>query len=238
MPLNKHKIPSRTNEQGNAFIIVLLAVTLFAALAFTVSRGMQSQTTNALSSRELDLAVSDILTYAQRMERAVDRVRRHNCSETQISFDNPIVAGYTHGAAPPTKCEVFNSAGGGITWKSPPEGVNDGSEWVITAGSRLIGVGDTNKREIILVLPNVDLNVCNQINSKMNINLAASPPADTATADVATKFTGTAGTGNPALGFSGAPGTIGFDGLTTACFEGGGTPAASTYHFYHVLLVR
>ena len=55
------KTNRKTGESGNAFLIVMLGIALFAALAFTVSRSMRSDNTSRLSQREAVLAAADIL---------------------------------------------------------------------------------------------------------------------------------------------------------------------------------
>lgn len=228
----------RVSERGNVFVIILVGVALFAALAFTISRSMRSTTTTQMTERELLLAASEIIEYAQKIGRAVDRVRRKGCSETQISFENDIAGGYTPGAAPPPKCEVFSNAGGGISWQSPAQGVNNGSEWVITGGNRIKNIGDDAIRDLIIVLPYVDKDLCDTINERLGVSLSTMPPVDTVNSDITTQFTGTFGSGSPVIGGTGGAGTPNFENISTVCYEGDNTPASGTYHFYHVLLAR
>ena len=230
------------DERGNAFIIILVAVVMFVALAFVITRGLQSQTTTALSGREVSLAATEVMDYAQRVERAVNRVRSSGCSENEISFDNPVESGYDYGT-PEDKCKIFNPAGGAITWSIPPQNIKSediaakkkgGStplQYLISGANRVTGIGAADKNELLLILPSVTLEVCNKINEALGISLATMPPVDGATLDTATKFTGSF-SANFEIGATGG-GTAGFDGLTSACFKRG-----LLYSFYHTLIVR
>jgi hypothetical protein len=216
-------------EQGSVFVIILMAVVLFGALAFTVTRTMRTQTTSTLSARQAEIVASDILTYAQRAQRAVDRVRQNSCSESDISFDNTTVSGYDHTVAPPDDCEIFQSSGGGLQWRNPPESANDGSQWFYSDNHVMSGHGDGSKSDLILILPNVDMAVCKAINAALDISLSADPPVSSGAPDLATKAQGNYAAAGAVIG----PGTAGFTGLQSACFTNGGNN-----YFYIMLLAR
>ncbi len=222
----------RLNERGNVFTFVLMGVALFAALAFTVSRGMRSQTTTVMSERDAVLAAADIMAYAQRLERAVSHIQRtKSCSENELSFENSIVAGYTNASSPgDNRCHIFHPAGGGVTWKMPQANVNDGSDWHFTGATCIADLGSgsmgcdadgVSNEELIAVLPNLDINVCQEISKKLG---QPSILSDLGGSYSATKFTGSFADGTELiLGSS----------LTSQCYEDGGN-----YHFYFVLSER
>lgn len=227
MPRNKTSIA----ESGNVFLIILVAVVLFAALAFTISRGFRSSTTTTMSDREIALAATDIITYAQQVSRGVDRLRRKGVSENDISFDQSDVSGYTHSSPQPDSNKVFNPSGAGVTWKSPQAGANDGSSWVFTGATCIgdMGTGATgcdsdtdSNEELIAVLPNVIDDLCTEINDRLSIS---SIPADTGGGASSTKFTGSFADGTEII-LAGGP-------YNEACFSRGGNN-----YFYSVLLVR
>lgn len=220
----------RNSERGNAFIFILLGIALFAALAFTISRGMQGTTATTMSSRDAELAATDILAYAQRLERGLSTLRRKNISENDIDFDNGIVTGYAHTPVQPDANKLFNAVGGGVSWQSPPPGVNDGSEWHFTGatcipdlGTGMAGCssdGDSNE-ELIVVLPNVNQVVCERIDAKLGI---APIPTDGGSGYSTTKFTGS---------FTDGTAIVLPTPYSTACFTDG-----TDYFFYSVLLAR
>ena len=223
-PRNRQK-----RESGNVFVIVLLGVVLFAALMFTFSRSARQGGEN-LSAKQLDVSISDILSYAQSIERATNRVMTGgHYSESQIDFDNSIVAGYanlTCGAD--SKCKVFNPTGGGATWQNPPEGFNDGSGWIISGENAVPGIGADIAADLVLLLPGLIAVTCAAINEKLGIS--ATLPQDIDNIDT-TPFTGTFA--NTAR--------IGVDAdlrnVRAACIQNM-PPAPDEYVFYYVLMDR
>ncbi|MGB4057872.1 MAG: hypothetical protein WBK77_07290, partial [Alphaproteobacteria bacterium] len=205
-------------------------VALFGALAFVISRGMRSETTTGMSERQAELAAVDIISYGQRLERAVGMLQRNGTSENDISFDNPIVSGYIHTPAQPDTHNIFHSAGGKVNWQSPASNVNDGSPWHFTGRSCITGLGtggagcgldSVSNEELIAVLPNIKASVCQTIDKKLGI---AAIPANSGGAYSATKFTGAFTDGSEIT----LP-----TAYNAACYSQGGA-----YHFYYALLSR
>ena len=221
-------------QSGNVLVFVLIAIALFGALAWTFMRGGQQGTGN-MSSQKTKIAAQEILNYAQNIERAVNRIRSKGASESDLDFEGAGAA-YANGNCPDTSCEIFSTGGGQQVWQAPPSGVNDGSAWVITGGLRISGVGTdggtSSNAELVLVLPNVTEALCTEINNKLGItNPSDVPPQTAGNADYSSKFTGTFSTGDLVSATE-------LNGKEAGCFEGNGTPADSTWHFYQVLLAR
>src|SRR5262249_43612067 len=100
--------------------------------------------------------------------------------------------------------------------------------WLFTGGTCVpkIGQGETgcstdgqNDEELLAVLPNLNVNVCNEINKRLNIS-----PTPSGGSLSTSKFTGT---------FTKGDMPSGVDGLNGACITYGGN-----YYFYYVLLAR
>ena len=232
--LNTHP-PARDTQSGNVFFFILLGIVLFTGLIFVMANGMRSQSVSTMSERDLDIAAAEILVYAQKMSRAVDRVRRKGCSENEISFANNIVAGYTNGSAPSdNSCHIFHPDGGGVQWLSPQEGVNDGSEWIFTANNSIDDVGGSGNTadEVLILLGSVSEALCLQINKELDLSFTNTPPQDEAGTFLTTKFTGSFGSPSThAITHTNND----FSNVRTACMiESGGT----TRYFYHTLLIR
>ncbi len=234
--LNKRK-----RERGNAIFFVLIGVALFGALMFSFSRSGRQGGEN-ISDKQADIAASDILSYAQKMERAVSRIRRKSISENDISFDNQFVSGYVNGgcAAPVSpRCLVFNPAGGAVNWKPPAERANNGDEWVFTGANRVKGlgaVGNATDAELLAILPNVKLPVCQKINEQLGLTAANTAPPQENLDSSLTLFQGAFPIAPKLIEEKG--GGTALDGVLSGCFQGDTTPAAGTYHFYHVLIQR
>ncbi|QQR68547.1 MAG: hypothetical protein IPI58_06780 [Alphaproteobacteria bacterium] len=107
------------SQSGIAIGPILFIVALLAVIAAAISAGSDSFSgdTSAVSAKA---KASAILEYADSVKMGVDRVLGRGCTDTQISFENPIVSGYTNANAPADKsCHVFDQNGGGIIWKTP-----------------------------------------------------------------------------------------------------------------------
>ncbi len=224
-------VDGRQSAEGNVFLIILVAVALFAALAFTVSRGFRSTTTATMTGRELALAASDVVTYSQQLERAVNRLRSKGTSENDISFDQSYVTGYDHTPAQPETNKIFSPTGASVTWKSPVNGANDASPWLFTGESCVVGVGNGSagcgsdglaNEELLAVLPNVVSNLCTEINKRLGIT---GIPADSGGGPSSAQFTGDFADGTEIV-LAGGP-------YNSACFSFGGAN-----YFYTVLLAR
>lgn len=255
MPQNN---TSRCREHGNVFIFILLGVVLFAALSYTVARGMRGDTANSISDRQAALAASDIITYAQRIERAVNKMRRKGISESDISFDNNFVTGYNHTPAQPDTNKIFHPSGGNVTYTPPlsdwletfASAPDLYGEWYIPDATRIFRLGpnglDTveahndsvSNEDLILVLPYIKQNICIEINKKLGISTDDTIPQDSNNMWSVTepKYTGTFTDSGVAIEAGGGGPSI--TNEPTACVEGGGGNPATGYHFYYTLIVR
>lgn len=253
----------RGGENGNVFFIILIAVVLFAALSYTVARGLNSGSTSNLSKRQTELAASEILEYAQRVSRAVDRVRRKGCSESDLSFQhdedgdgdyNDADESYYNANAPSDfTCHIFHPAGGNLKWSTPntdfldtsKDGYGAYGQYFIPNLIQVVGVGTTCVTaictELILDLPYIKLDICDAINKKLNTN-TVSDGITNHSYIAANKFIGSF-----TFVTSGQTSTIGDgtgpnilpSGQTSGCISRAGWGAGgSPYAFYHVLLAR
>jgi len=223
---------TRLSERGNVFVFLLLGIVLFSALAFTVSSGFRSQTTGTMSERDAQLAASDIMSFAQSVERGISLLRRNGVSESDISFDNEEISGYNHASAQPAAHHIFDQSGAGVSWRNPPPGANDGSDWVFTGascvqdlnkgGSGCDSDGDTGNEELLLILPNVDPAVCTALNDRLGIS---GTPANSGDAYTATKYRGSF-TNSAEIIIAGGP-------YAAVCYS-----QSSANHFYYALMER
>ena len=94
--------------------------------------------------------------------------------------------------------------------------------------------GFNNQVELLMILPNVSEEVCIAINKKLGID----NPADVPPQDVGGAYDITAHHFNGTFTAINRIDSTETDGKLAGCFEGGGSPAAGTYHFYQVLLER
>lgn len=157
-------------QRGIAIGPILFVVALLAILATAISAGtgVFNGDTSAVKAKA---QASAILEYANEVKMAVDRVRGHGCSNMEVSFENPIVSGYTNSNAPSDKsCHVFDVNGGGTVWKKPPDNVSGHNEGYFYTGDYNFtgnlpsGGGEQPNNDLVMFLLDINENVCAEIN--------------------------------------------------------------------------
>lgn len=247
---HNHDTHERRAEQGSAIIYVLVAVALFAALSFAVSNISRQGGSADITDEIGGLAASEIMQSATSYRNAVRNARIEGCSDTDISFANNILSGYTNTNNPPDRCKIFDRASGGVSYMEPLEDWLDRSQtgedlygqWYFAQGvcAEDIGSGGSlcnndSYKDLIAFLPFIDAKICRILNARLGISPdnATAPPVENGDAwrPANTRFTGT---------YSGGSILLEQDGNMSGCFEGSGanTPPAGTYHFFQVLLSR
>lgn len=218
-------------QSGNVLFYILLAVALFAALSFAVS-STSTTSGNVLTGEQTRLAAQGVISYANTIAAAVQKLRLRGCTESQLNFENNIVSGYTNGGAPSDdSCDIFSTSGGQVQFKAPPKNANDGSDWIITGTNEVTGVGtDGTGEDLILSLENLDSAVCLELNNQLNPGIfSTDPPVDLST-NSSTKFTGTYPSTDTIANVG-----HGLTGRISACYL---ETTGGEYNFYKVLLAR
>ncbi len=184
-------------DSGNAFFIILIGVVLFAALAFTFSKGIQQGGEN-ISNRQAALIASDILTYGQKMARAVQAMVAHGSSENDISFENDSIGGYNNAnCLAGSGCFVFKADGAGLIWQAPPANSNNSEPYFF--GINQIGLDSEplgpERQDLVMLLP-VKMSVCRQVNAMTtDEDIWTSPRALNSTIPFQGDYTAPAGSG-------------------------------------------
>lgn len=190
------------SENGSVLFMILIGVMLFAALSYTVASMMRGGNAESIDEEQAGLYADEILNYARTVRQVIQTLRISNgCSDTDISFENPVVAGYTNGTN--TECQVFHADGGGLNYIAPPEDWLDTSlsgesfygEWIFSSDYCMPGIGtggytcwnnNIDDEELGAFLPYVKQNICENINESLN---AGTPPVN-AGSDGYSYFTG------------------------------------------------
>lgn len=204
-----------------------------------------------ITDEKARLYAGEILNAARGMRQAAQNIKISNgCTDMDISFENPIVSGYTHSPVAPVKCRIFDGAGGGLNYTAPSDEWLDmglagppalRGQWYFPADVCVPGTGTAaagcnsdgvDNEALVAILPYVRKEVCIWINKSLGIaNPGGVPPSETNNAWTASadKFNGTQGDGE-AINVAGQ----------AACFEGAAssTPPSNTYHFYQVIVPR
>lgn len=236
---------SPSAERGNVFFYIMVAIVLFAALSYAVSQSNRGSVA-AMSEEQARLAATEVLEYASVLSNATAQLRLRGYKDTGVSYENPVVAGYANANCADEACKVFSTEGGGVSYKAPPKDWLDTAHaaesgygaWIFSGENEIDQVGTDGSsaanKELIAFLPYVKKSICIEINKKTGVtNPLGDPPREADTiADYTSLFSGTYVHGESLT----LPDPD--KGKNAGCFEGGGTPAIGTYHFYQVLMAR
>jgi len=234
------------SQNGNVFFYILLGVALFGALAFSVSRGMRGQTSIALNQRNIDLAVSEILSEAHEIESAINRLLQNSVSESEICFENDLFS-TAHNSAYSliSTCsddtyKLYHRSGGNLVYRNIPEewlasshsGDRGYGEWVFTNVNGVQGIGqstmsEASSMELIAFIPHLKKEVCKTINSQLGVGSIIPDNSNTFTPQpLDSGFVTTSGEIN----------AVDLDSKYSGCFQNSNT--WDSYIFYHVLIER
>ena len=176
-------------ENGSAIIYILIAIAMIAALTFAVTQGSRTGE-GSISKEQASLAATEILDYANTVANAVSKLRLRGCSDTEISFENNIVAGYPNGTN--TLCQVFHADGGNINFINKFNASDE--DIFFNTELRLEGFGNAfDLAELVMYLRYISDEVCLEINRRSNISTEADGTpaiADFKNGPIDTKFTG------------------------------------------------
>jgi hypothetical protein len=227
---------NKENQRGNALWFILLAIVLLGLLTMILSRGSSSVDQGG-DYEQRQIKITQMLRYMKAVESAVQQLKLDGLSENEISFEGA-PGTYTNPNCGEGRCRIFDVDGGGMTYKSPPNGMNDGSEYIFTGSLRvdLIGIDDNSASdsELLMIMPNVTQTYCIALNDALGVNNPSDvPPEDDGDSEATPLYVGSFSLGDKIDATDGS-----LDAKTAGCYEGGGTPASGTYHFYYVLLPR
>lgn len=234
----------RHHQSGNAMVYILIAVLLFAALAYTFLKSGQTGQ-GSLSKEQSKIAAGQILSFANNVEKAVEKLRQRGCSENQISFVGATTYApgnytYSNANAPSdNSCDVFNANGGGVIDVDmrpymTAEASRDMGQTLYT-GSNSVSSVDLDpaspQKDLLMIVSDLDPNVCTAINDILGVT----GPTARDGFHVQT-FVGTYGPLSTGIGDDGSnPTTV--RGRTSFCMQ---NIANSLYRSYYVrvLIVR
>ena len=249
----KTHAPHRLTERGNAIFLILIAVALIGALTVTLSRS-GSSVENLGNSEKVRIEALAIMRHMQSITLAAENLTFQGTSENDLSFENPLsTIDYTNANCTAADCKLFDIRGAGLSYLTPKTKWLDTAlaaqpyygDWLFTGNACIPDVGrgrdvtcNTNdgQLELLVVLPYVKKSLCQSVNKQAKTTITTNnPPVDTANAWHATlaPYTGTFTNAQPI-----ADTNEDLFAQKTGCFAGGGTPAANSYHIYHVIKAR
>lgn len=165
------RISARRAERGNALIYVLIAIALFAALSFTLSRQTDTSEAGTLSREKAELYATQLITYSAQAKSALDQMLFTAATHIDdLNFTAPTDAGFDTGV-PIHK--IYHPKGGGLLpGKLPVEAIaqvtNDPEPgWYIGRFNNVEWTASANQ-DVILLAYQIDPTVCGLINEKIN----------------------------------------------------------------------
>ncbi|MBU0799523.1 MAG: hypothetical protein KKA05_00830 [Alphaproteobacteria bacterium] len=240
----------RHTQSGNVFFLVMIGVVLFGALMYSFSRSLRQGDTN-MSSKKSVIAAQDILGLGQKIDRGVNRVLTHSCSENSLNFVNGIFEDYENPDAPADfSCDVFKGAGGSLTFTPPDPAWYDsafatlsGHGEIIFAGNALMdNIGTQPAADLIMWVPFIKREICEDINRMLDIDTM---PTFTQGPYAGFRFTGDFAMSwdnrvNPAGNMAACVREPNADNVfaTSDVAVATNQSATNSYHFYQVLIPR
>ena len=241
----KHNFPcpSTPRQSGNVLFLILIAVALFAALSFVVSKSSRG-TGDSGANEKASLGAGRILNFGSNMQAAISRFMITKGKEiTDIKFNNDI---YKYmdgnnlfpvmGTPADPKPYIFHPQGGAIiplvfTDLSAPcptcasaTSTAPGHMNMVWVNIPEVGTSTADPAMVILSLSDA---TCNAINAKLSLGVSSPPVA----AIVLNNFQGTTSPPATALATGAGVGTI--TGKTEFCYrESGGN---QRYNFIRIL---
>lgn len=238
----------RTSESGNALWFILVAIVLLGALTMLLSRSGSSVDQNA-DVEQMRIKASQVMRYAKSIESAIEQMKLNGVSENSISFENALTAtDYTNSNCDDASdqnypdCRIFEAGGAGLVYIAPPQGTNNGAEWIFTGhnnvGTAAAPIGTTaagSGNDLVMLLPGANTAMCLQINRDLDVDSSGTIPEDSGGA-VTTAFAGIYD--SAALNIlDGDPAGFELNGHEAGCFTDTAANPDVTY-FYYVVLAR
>lgn len=169
------------DSSGNILFIILIAVALFAALIYAVSKTTQG--TGDGGAREASLTDSAVVQqYAATLRGATSRMMVHGIHLDQLEFNPPS----DFGNLTSVDNGVFSYDGGTVIYQGAPRGIIDPAggnltgEWVFTLNFEVENVGTSSPgsldgNDLMAFLVGVKQSVCEIINSKLGVVISPFP---------------------------------------------------------------
>lgn len=162
------------SERGNAFLYILVAVVLFGALIFALSRGEQQNGGLAeLDSGRAKVSANEILSYAATAANNITQMESGGLTPDRIDFMLPNDSDFnTDTPAHPNIHKLFHPSGGGLGYKALPQDANDDDGAGLAAGYYIgrfnnIEWTPTTAPDIIFAAYEIKTPVCAEINRKL-----------------------------------------------------------------------
>ncbi len=216
---------NKNSQNGNVLVYVLIAIVLFAALGFTLSRQTQNSSTKEIDSAKADILAMDMLSYSVQAKSVIDQMVFTGSNIAGLVFTLPSEAGFS---TSPHIHKVFHPEGGGLTLANLPAKAKAQTLSTPPAGWYLgrfnnIEWSKDSGTDVILTAHQIAKPICESINK--NITGSVAIPALSGSLS---NYLVDTGTNNDLTAVVCAA----CDGYMSLCVS---NSAADTYSFYSVL---
>ncbi len=159
----------KNGESGNALIYVLIAIVLFAALGFTLSRQASTTGTDEIDDAKAEILAMELMTYSAQVKSVIDQMMFTGSDIDELDFTLPSEGGFN---TAPHIHKIYHPQGGGLTpstlsdkainqISTPPSagwylGRFNTVEWTLTTGS-----------DVILTAHQIKKPICEKINKNL-----------------------------------------------------------------------
>ncbi|MDD9901342.1 MAG: hypothetical protein OXT65_10215 [Alphaproteobacteria bacterium] len=179
MPIKQRFLSSTSPQNGNALFLILIAVALFAALSYAITKSGRGSGSIERETQSLDAAQA--IQYIGSIQAALQRLLLSGCSDTTVSFhydsdgDSTLETNGDDDYYNPTSpvnysCHVFHENGGNLTWQNPPVRLTT-DNWRISGAAPARGIGTTDVSELVIWMTDLSIEVCIELNKKLNAPL-------------------------------------------------------------------
>lgn len=163
----KHLDKTNKTETGNAFVYILLAVVLLAALTLVLSRSQEGDSSmDELTEAKIELYANNIIQYAAAAQRAVDQMTISGTVIDNIDFILPSDAAFETGS---DINKLYHPDGGGLVYKPMPSNYQDEIASAPSAGFYIgrfnnVEWTETSADDVIFTAWEINDQVCAKIN--------------------------------------------------------------------------
>lgn len=179
--MKNQALQHRQSQSGNIFLIIFLAIAMFAGLTFALTQGMRSGESN-LTKEKANLAATEMIEFMNKVKQAVDTLIIDGCDPLNIDFTNSVylrINGSSIETAPAgttPNCKVFDPSGGGIyavdfseyAGTGYPTAPNTGPAPAIAAARYVDSGLGTTENDLAYVFYFINLDVCLSILNKVD----------------------------------------------------------------------
>lgn len=228
-----------SDQRGNIFFYILLAVVLIAALSIAIASSMRGN--SGISNERVNLVASEVIESGSRLAETVARLRLRGIASTAISFENSTVTGYANLSCTTDTCKIFEATGGGLSWEESPPSSGNNQPWGYTSDLNITQVGTTDA-DLVAILPEMTLEACQSLNAHLDIAAPTATPPVQGTMSSINKFVGTYTlspvTLTPAILSGQKAGCFQATAASGTALSASGGPLAGKYYYYQVLIAR